>query len=458
MRGETEWVSDLATLLMIESWMRSTGHSLPGVIKRLGHRYVLLTRDPDLYPACPDGQTHPVVAEADEIVRVDTNDTARLVDASRAVATRDRIDGVLTTCDYYLEAVAEVADALGLAGPSGEVMRVATRKHLVRKALQDAGLANPAFAVTRTWEDCLAAAAEIGYPLVAKPTDLNAGTAVRRIDDDASLKDAFWEITGTERNTRDQPLERAVLLEQLIDGQELSVEAATCHGETTIIGITDKTVTGAPAFVESGHMFPALLDREEARDVEAYVRAALDAIGYTHGLTHTEVRLTPNGPRIVEINPRQAGGYIFDLVHRVTGTHPLELLVELSLGRNPQVGTASAPTLTAEAPSGSAAVFFVMSPVEGTLQEVHGTAHLDADPAVVRWSVPTPAAIRRPRSNDAYLGHVLVVDPAGRAARERAETAVGGLALRLTDGRTVAPVGVPSGLVAGTPRPTMEAG
>ena len=34
-----------------------------------------------------------------------------------------------------------------------------------------------------------AAAAHIGYPVVAKPVDLNSGTSVRRADDEAALKD-----------------------------------------------------------------------------------------------------------------------------------------------------------------------------------------------------------------------------------------------------------------------------
>lgn len=441
----------MATVLMVESWMHSTGECLPPLIRALGHRYVLLTRDPALYPPSPSGGPHPVVRDADEVVLADTNDDAAVMVAALGVASRRRVDGVLTTCDYYLETVATIADRLALPGAAPEVMHTATRKHLVRAALDRAGLANPAFAVASSWEAAVEAAGNLGYPLVAKPVDLNAGTAVQRVDDEATLKDAFWEVTGAERNTRRQLRERVVLLEELLDGPELSVEAVTLNGETTILGITDKSVTAPPAFVESGHMFPAQLPAAVERTVESFVRQALEAVGYTHGLSHTEVMLTADGPRIVEINPRQAGGYLFDLIRLVTGTHPLELLVDISLGHTPPIGTAAAPLITAHPRATSAAIFFVLSPEEGVVQTVDGIERLDQDPDVLRYTLPVPARVQRARSNDAYLGHVLTVDPDGRGARAKAEDAVGGLTLRLRNGASLPPMGVPSGLPAATP-------
>ncbi|WP_165368116.1 ATP-grasp domain-containing protein [Phytoactinopolyspora endophytica] len=439
----------MATLLMVESWLHSTGLCLPPIIRRLGHEYVLLTKDRKLYTSTGDGRPHPVVAEASEIVVVDTNDLDAVLDIATTLASRRNIDGVLTTCDYYLETVAAVAASLGLPGARPEVMRRANQKHLVRAALDAAGVPNPAFAVVDEWQQTREAAARIGTPLIAKPVDLNAGTAVELIDDDAALKDAFWAVAGFEHNTRGQPLQRLLLLEEQLQGQEVSVESVTFAGTTTVVGTTDKSITAPPACVESGHMFPARLGVEVIREVEAFVRDVLAAIGYTHGLSHTEVMITRDGPRLVEMNPRQGGGYIFDLVHLVTGTHPLEMLVELALGRMPRIGDTPAAARTPEAGDTgavSAAVFFVMSPRDGVVERVSGVELLEADPYVHRWAMPMPAAVRRPRDNDAYLGHVLVVDPDGAGSRAHAEKVVGNLRLHFDDGDVRAPLGVPSGL------------
>ena len=426
----------MATLLMVESWLRSTGHSLPPLIRRLGHDYVLLTKDPALYPDSTAGRRHPVRGNASEIVRADTNDPDAAVAAARAVARRRRIDGVLTTCDYYLATAAHIADTLGLPGARPDVLHTATRKHRVRQALDAAGVPNPRFAVAESFDDARAAAASLGYPLVAKPVDLNSGTSVQRVEDDAALKDACQEITADEHNTRGQPRERVVLLEDLVEGPEVSVEAVTRDGETTIVGITDKSLAAPPAFVESGHMFPAEPPESAVAEAEAYVRDVLRALGYRHGLSHTELRLTSDGPRLIEINPRQPGGYIFDLLRLVTGVDPLEQLVRLSLGQQPRV---SEPTGTA-----SAAVCFVISPRPGTVVGVAGTGALDADPGVVRWQLSVPARAGLPRSNDAYLGHVVTASPEAGAARAEAAAAVGSLRLRFADGSTARPIDVPA--------------
>ncbi len=331
-------------------------------------------------------------------------------------------------------------------------MRRCAGKHRVRDALGAAGLPNPRYAIVDTWPAALGAAGDVvGFPLVAKPVDLNAGTSVRLVHDDAHLKDAFRDIVAMEHNTRGQACAGLVLLEEVLVGAEVSVEAVTTAGRTTVIGVTDKTVTGPPAYVESGHMFPAALAPAELVMVEGFVADVLAAVGFTHGVSHTEVMLTADGPRLVEMNPRQGGGYIFDLVHLVTGTHPLGLVVDLALGRTPAVGTAASPLRTAAVPGGSAAVAFVMSPEAGSVIAVDGLDRLRADPAVRRATLPLPVTAPRPLDNECYLGHVLVTDPGGDGARRRVEDLVGSLRLHLAGGtgsRCVSPLGFPSGLIA----------
>lgn len=429
----------MATLLMIESWLQSTGEGLPPLLDVLGHDYVLVTRDPRLYGA-GSGEPHPALAGAAEVVVVETNDTAAVVRRAAALAAERPVDGVLTTCDYYLAAAAAVAGRLGLPGSAPDVMARAVRKDHVRAALDAAGLPSVRHAVAAGLDDVLAAARRLGYPLVAKPVDLNAGTSVRRVDEESHLKDAWAEIAGLTHNTRCQPLAGVVLLEEVLAGTEVSVEAVTAGGSTTVLGITDKSVAGAPAFVESGHMFPADLSAAVAAEAADFAVAAIEAIGITHGLTHTEVMLTAGGPRLVELNPRQGGGHIFDLVHLVTGTHPLRALVDLALGEEPDLGTAAAPLPAAAVPRGSAAVLFVIAPRAGRVVAVEGLDHLAADPRVHRWTLPVPADAARPVDNEAYLGHVVVTDPAGPGARAHAEDLVASLLLRFDDGSTAAPL------------------
>jgi biotin carboxylase len=414
----------VANLLMIESWLQSTGLMLPPLLRDGGHSYVLVTRDPDLY-RLPDGEPHPVLALASEVVIAETNDDAALVAAAQEVAARRRIDGVLTTCDYYLPAVALVAERLGLPGAPSDVLRTATRKHRVREVLAAGGVPDVPFATAATWAQAHKAAADLGYPLVVKPVDMNSGTGVRKVVDEAGLAVAFAEATTPERNTRDQPLERLALLERVLEGPEYSVESVTRDGVTRILGITAKSVAepgveAGSGFVESGHLFPAPLAPRERDAIERHVIAVLDAVGLTHGISHTEVRVTAAGPRLIELNPRQGGGYIFELVRLVTGFNPLQVLVDLALGREPVPG----PSVAA-----SAAVTFLLADAVGVVREVRGAQRLADDDRVLSHETPSPGREVRPGDNNERIGHVLVVDPTGHEAKAWADELAAGLDL-----------------------------
>lgn len=421
----------MANLLMIESWLQSTGLMLPPLLHDAGHRYVLVTRDPGLY-RLPDGGHHPVLALAAEVVVAETNDDAALLAAAREVAARERaagrpVDGVLTTCDYYLPAVAHVAEGLGLPGGPAAVLRTATRKHLVRHALAAGRVPDVPFAVASTWDQARKEAASLGYPLVVKPVDMNSGTGVAKVADEAGLAVAFAAATGPERNTRDQSLERLALLERVLDGPEYSVESVTRDGVTRVLGITAKSVAepgveAGTGFVESGHLFPAPLAPDERDAIERHVVAVLAAVGLTHGISHTEVRLTAAGPRLIELNPRQGGGYVFELVRLVTGYNPLRVLVDLALGREPVPGPSAAT---------SAAVAFLLAPADGVVREVRGAERLADDDRVVGHETPSPGREVRPGDNNERIGHVLVADPTGHAAKDWADELVAGLDVRV---------------------------
>ncbi|WP_285106730.1 ATP-grasp domain-containing protein [Promicromonospora sp. MEB111] len=419
----------MANLLMIESWLQSTGLMLPPLLRDAGHVYVLITRDPGLY-RLPDGAPHPVLALAAEVVVAETNDEDALLAAARELAARRPVDGVLTTCDYYLPAVAHVAEGLGLPGAPADVLRTVTRKHLVRHALAAGGVPDVPFAVAATWDQARKEAASLGYPLVVKPVDMNSGTSVRKVVDEAGLAVAFAEATGPERNTRDQPLERLALLERVLEGPEYSVESVTRDGVTRVLGITAKSVAepgveAGSGFVESGHLFPAPLAPGEQQAIEAHVVAVLDAVGLTHGISHTEVRLTAAGPRLIELNPRQGGGYIFELVRLVTGLNPLRVLVDLALGREPVPGPSAAT---------SAAVTFLLAPADGVVREVRGAQRLADDERVLGHETPAPGREVRPGDNNERIGHVLVADPTGHAAKDWADELAAGVDVRVEAG------------------------
>ncbi|WP_020620337.1 ATP-grasp domain-containing protein [Paenibacillus daejeonensis] len=411
----------MAHLLMIESWVGASGNLLPPLLRSSGHTYIFVTRKLEHYQSAHSTEQHPVVKYADEVIVTETNDTAGLIETLRA----HTFDGVITVCDYYIETVQKVAEAFGLPCPFPRSVHKVRHKHLMRQALDQAGVPNPAYRLAGSWEETTQAASEIGYPLVLKPVDLASSAFVSLIRNEQELQDAYRALEVFPLNFRDQPRDRTCLLEAYMSGEEISVESVSYHGETTILGMTDKSVTGSPYFIENGHMFPARLSQEVQSEVEALVLASLQATGYDHGIAHTEVKLTPEGPRIVEINPRTAGNYIVELVERVTGIDLLAAFAELSLGQRPDLTRQDREAV-------SAAVMFLIPPQRGTIAELEGAHTLEDDARIVRYKLESceQRRVEQPIDNACYLGHVIAEDTEGLAARAYAEAALERLVLR----------------------------
>ncbi|GKQ37103.1 ATP-grasp domain-containing protein [Streptomyces sp. A012304] len=411
----------MAHLLVVESWVGSMSRLLPRAIREGGHEFTFLTRDLHHYlRSAPEGTAHPLLG-ARNVITADTNDIDALLPEVERLHSVLRFDGVITSCDYYLPTVARLAGRLALPGPGPEAVENACRKDATRRVLADAGLPGPRFALHEEWAGLSRAAREIGYPLVVKPVDLCAGMYVRRVDDETQLAAAFRALADFPVNARGQRRAPAVLLEELLDGPEVSVETVSSGGTVHVVGVTDKSVGGAPAFIETGHMFPAALTPADTEAAEQTALMALKALGLTDGVVaHTEIKLTSAGPRVVEVNPRPAGNRITELVRHVTGIDLAAAFVDVALGRTPDLRRTDTGLR-------SAAIGFLVPETGGTLESLAHDGLADA-PGVLEVQLAEPGrAVKAAGSNNEYLGHVMAGDPDGPGARDRVESLLSGL-------------------------------
>ncbi|MEU9123131.1 ATP-grasp domain-containing protein [Streptomyces sp. NPDC048506] len=415
----------MAHLLMVESWVGAMSRLLPRAIREGGHEFTFLTRDLHHYlRSAPEGTGHPLLG-ARNVLTADTNDLTALLPYVERLHTVLCFDGVVTSCDYYLPTVARIAGHLGLPGPTPEAVENACRKDATRRVLAAAGLPGPRFAVCADRSEAVAAAAEIGYPLVLKPVDLCAGMFVRRVDDEAELIRAHRALDGFPVNARGQRRASVVLLEELLHGPEVSVETVTFGGTTQVVGVTDKSVGGAPAFIETGHMFPADLPPAATAAARDTAVRAIAALGLDGVVAHTEIKLTPDGPRPVEVNPRPAGNRITELVRHVTGIDLAAACVEVAIGRPPRL-TRQRTGLC------SAAVGFLVPEAAGVLEAVEGGDAVRGAAGLLELQLAgAGTAVKADGSNNTYLGHVMAGDAEGPGARRRVEALLSRLDARV---------------------------
>jgi glutathione synthase/RimK-type ligase-like ATP-grasp enzyme len=234
--------------------------------------------------------------------------------------------GITVFDDRSIPGAARLAAALGLRFHSPETATRLVDKHAQRCALESAGIPVPRHVVLErvVLRDAVdevvrqaqlaSASAGLRMPAVLKP---RFGTASRNtffITDLADLGAVLSSLPDAGR-------EIDLLLEEYLPGPRrpvsgfadyVSVETVVAGGEPTHVAITGRQPPAAP-FRETGLFVPSDLAPGDAAAVLDLAGTAAVALGVENGVLHTEVKMTPDGPRVLEVNGR-AGGAVPELV------------------------------------------------------------------------------------------------------------------------------------------------
>lgn len=272
-------------------------------------------------------------------VLADTLDAEEMIEAARGLHERDPLDGVLCWDEARIIATSKIAQALGLPGGDPEVVLACRDKHLTRRRLAAAGVAQPRSIVVDTLEQARAAAAEIGYPVVLKPRAIAASLGVVLAHDEAGLLEHWAFARETMVPGALAYDEFAVLVEEYADGPEISVDSAVFHGRVHPICLAHKELGYPPYFEEIGHFVDGAEPMLSDPGLLAALQQAHAALGFTDGMTHTEYRLTPSGPKLIEVNARLGGDLIPYLGMRATGIDPGLAAAAVACGREPEIAS-----------------------------------------------------------------------------------------------------------------------
>jgi S-sulfo-L-cysteine synthase (3-phospho-L-serine-dependent) len=385
--------------VLVESNTTGTGAIIVERLLSRGDCVTFLTRTPGKYPFL--ALTDPGL----QVRNVDTNCFAAVIKAIQEIHSQKIVNAVVTTSEFYVPLVAQVATALGLPGLDPAAAKICRHKPSTRKTLQAAGLLTPDFYLVNSEREASELAARIEYPCVVKPPSDSSSHGVRLVTNADEFMEHFHDIHGWKENIRGQSLDGSVLVESLLEGPEYSVETVTLPGgETRVIGVTDKHLSREPYFVEMGHDFPSRAPKAVQQALVQTVLKALAAVNYNFGPAHTEIRWTQRGAAVVEINPRLAGGMIPELVGYAKGIDLLQVWMDLLVGL---------PVDLTPEHEQNASIRFLTADRTGQLRGTHGIDEATVIPSVREISVTAkPGRMVNP-ATDAYdrLGFVIGAGP-----------------------------------------------
>lgn len=338
-------------LVFVESNSTGTGRLMVKAAAELGFRPIVLASDAARY----------AFIEQDGIAvhTVDTQSEAEVREACRVIQARDGVAGVTSSSEYFVGLAAAIAEQLGLPAPPAAAIRACADKSTQRRRLDLERVEVPRWCHASTVAEALAAADQLGWPVVLKPVSGSGSIGVKLCRTAGEVASHAAALVERKVNERGIEIPRGLLIEAFVDGPEYSVEAFSSR----IIGITAKRLGSLPHFLEIGHDFPAELGARAREELEATTLAALRALGLEVGPAHVELRVGPNGPAIIEVNPRLAGGFIPDLVRLATGVDLLEANVRFASG---------SPMSLDASWDRHASIRFLLPAEDGVLAEVRG--------------------------------------------------------------------------------------
>ncbi|WNF30744.1 ATP-grasp domain-containing protein [Streptomyces sp. C11-1] len=410
-------------LAIVESMLHDAFYSGIHRARDFGCEIWLLVQGEEWYTGGRRPLSEHPLGRVDRVLHVDTHDWRAVLEALTDENGKALVDGILSFSDYHTEVTARAAESLGLPTQGMDAVRSANDKHLLRAAL-DGDPANVRWRLVTCADELDEAIAHVGLPLIAKPPSEAISYGVRKCSTAAEAEEAWRELSGVRRSLRGQPRPGHVLVEEYVEGTEVSVESMTVDGNTHFFGATSKHLH-RQTMLEEAHSFPVALDPDVWEAVRSSVERALRAISYRQGPAHTEVMITGDGPRVIEVNPRLPAHMISTMVTDVCGTNPhLDAkLLALGVGHVPE-------GVPGRGPVGGAAVVVLFPDESGEFVRIEGLDGAVRPGVSVSLHHQPGDLVAERLDNSASVGFVYARGETAEAALEEARRAAAGIRIR----------------------------
>ena len=244
------------------------------------------------------------------------------------------IDGITTIgTDMAVPTICYVAEKLGLISNSYHSSIISTNKIEMRNAFLIGKCNTPKFLKV---DDFNISLDSIDFPVIVKPSDRSGSRGVTKVEKKENLKNAIEKAIN-------ESFVKTAIVEEFIEGVEVSVESISWNGIHTILAITDKITTNAPNFVEIAHHQPSQLSEPISAKIGVETIKCLDALDIKFGAGHSEFKITNNGDvYVIEVGARMGGDFIGShLVELSTGYDFLKGVIDVALNQFNQPETTS---------------------------------------------------------------------------------------------------------------------
>jgi predicted ATP-grasp superfamily ATP-dependent carboligase len=325
-RGRIDRLSDMPILLVVYDVGSLAPTRLSSIARSNGCAVAFVTADTEHAQ-----QMIPVLKKLGRVVNTAGRTEASVLDELH----RLRPAGIITFSEFRIADTARLAAALGLPYHDPSLVAAVTDKDRQRRHFAEVGLDTVGFRAISSVEQVDEAIARVGLPAIVKPVvgaSSRNTTAVTGADEcRAVVAAALGGIGG--------PAETSVILEELLVGRPvdapwgdyMAVDCIARGKDVRPIFVSSKFALAEPFRERGAYGGHSVVPDDVVREVADLACRAVGALG-VHGVADVEIKLTPDGPRVIEVNGR-LGAWVDDLGVRSGNSVPGDLAVRAALGR-----------------------------------------------------------------------------------------------------------------------------
>ncbi|MGE7926402.1 ATP-grasp domain-containing protein [Lysinibacillus xylanilyticus] len=170
----------------------------------------------------------------------------------------------------------------------------------------------------------------LGFPLIVKSPKSTGSKDVLLANDSGQLEKHLSHL-------RNKNPGETMMVEEYIEGQQYLVEALVYNRQAHIIGIIEQEITQGKRFIITGYGVLVKAPKDIQTGLEEVLQSIVKEFNIENGALHLELRLTKNGWKLIEINPRISGGAMNTMLHAAFGFNLVEETLKLFLGERPDI-------------------------------------------------------------------------------------------------------------------------
>ncbi len=331
---------------------------------------------------------------------VNFNDPEAAVQAMLEFHAHTPVQAILGIDDSGSLLAAGASARLGLPYNSPLAAEAARDKFMMRTLMAQGGVPCPIFRRFFTDTDPHLVAAQVTYPCVVKPLNLNGSRGVIRADNPAELVAAVGRLAQMLHQEMPDSQPKPYLVEDFIPGFEVALEGMLDGGQLTVLALFDKPdPLDGPFFEETIYVTPSRLPVTTQRAIADTVAQAAQTLGLQMGPVHAELRVNDQGPWMLEVAGRSIGGLCSQVLRFGVDESLEELILRQACGL---------PQRSTEREQRAAGVMMIPIPGAGILQRVDGVATALAMPLIE--GVEITARVNYPITplpeGESYLGFI----------------------------------------------------